>query len=228
MLIAGVNYLEPKVIAALQGYIAAGGAVIVSDDSKVAIPGATKLGVEAPDKLYNEVNTSWATDQKKSQRLRRVEYWLKEVEPYAKAIKAKISALGIKPAMNADSSSIVTQRQAQGDIEYLFAVNATPKAEDPKIQIEAADATLSIAADGRPIYDAIRGEIAGEFAPSGGNQLSAKVHFWSRRHENFRPHRQADRRRVGSDAGRVPRFHRSRKSNSHRNRRNAAGQSHMA
>jgi hypothetical protein len=176
VLIAGIDYLEPNVIAALQGYIAAGGMVLVSDDSQVKIPGAVKLGVEAPDKLYNEVSSSWSTDQKKSQRLRRVEYWLKEVEPFAKAIEAKISALGIRPALNADSSSVITQRQAQGDIEYLFAVNATPKADDPKIQIQAADATLSVAADGRPVYDALRGAIAGEFIPH-GEQLSAKIHF---------------------------------------------------
>jgi hypothetical protein len=176
VLIAGVNALEPKVILALQGYIASGGLVLVSDDSQVTIPGATKLGIAAPDKLYNEVNAIWSTDQKRSMQLRRVEYWLKEVEPYAKAIEGKISAAGIKPAMNADSASIVTQRQAQGDIEYLFAVNATPKADDPKVTIEAADATLSVAADGRPIYDAVRGAVAGEFAPQ-GNQLAAKIHF---------------------------------------------------
>src|SRR6202012_5082724 len=100
-----------------------------------------------------------ATDQKKSQRMRRVEYWLKEIEPFAKAIQAKIAPLGVKPALNSDSISIVTQRQAQGDIEYLFAVNATPKENDEKVQTQSAEATLSVAGDGRPIYDAVHGTL---------------------------------------------------------------------
>ena len=35
---------DPKVVAALEAYIAGGGVVLVSDDSKVQIKGATKLG----------------------------------------------------------------------------------------------------------------------------------------------------------------------------------------
>ena len=136
VLLPGVNYLDPKVVTALEAYIAAGGTVIVSDDSQVQIKGAQKLGVEAPTKLYHEIGEIWSTNQKRSMQLRQVEYWLKEIAPMAKALEAKISAIGIKPALDADSPAIITQRQAQGDIEYLFAVNATPKPDDDKVHIQ--------------------------------------------------------------------------------------------
>ncbi len=94
----------------------------------------------------------------------------------AKALQAKLSAIGIKPALDADSAAIVTQRQAQGDIEYLFAVNATPKPNGGKIQIQSADATLTVPADGRPIYDAVHGEVENGFKPA-DNHLSGKFRF---------------------------------------------------
>ena len=53
MIIAGVNTLDAKVISALQGYIAGGGTVIVTDDSQVQIPGAVKLGVPCTTKQYD-------------------------------------------------------------------------------------------------------------------------------------------------------------------------------
>ena len=176
VLLPGVNYLDAKVVTALEAFISSGGTVLLSDDSQVQIKGAQKLGAEAPTKLYHEISEIWSTNQKRSMQLRQVEYWLKEVEPMAKALQAKISAIGIKPALDADSPGIITQRQAQGDIEYLFAVNGTPKPDDEKVHIQSASATLSVAADGRPIYDAVHGQSEGAFKADGG-KLAAKFRF---------------------------------------------------
>ncbi|HET6247179.1 MAG TPA: hypothetical protein VFE47_05710 [Tepidisphaeraceae bacterium] len=165
VVLAGIDTLDPKVITALEAYAAGGGVVIVSDDCHVQIKGATKLGAEAPVKLYHEMNESWAKDQKHSMEIRRVEYWQKEVAPFAKALQGRLSALGLKPALDADKPGIITQRQAQGDIEYLFAVNATPYAHNPDAQIQSASATLSTAADDRPIYDVVHSQLEPGFKP---------------------------------------------------------------
>ena len=177
VLLAGVNFLDAKVGGGgWKPTIVGGGVVLVSDDCQVQIKGAQKLGIETPTKLYHDIGTLWATDQKKSQQLRRVEFWLKEVEPFAKALEAKLTAIGVKPALNADSPAILTQQQAQGDIEYLFAVNATPKPDDETVHIQSAIVTLSVAADGRPIYDAVHGVVEEGFKAQ-GDRLSGKFHF---------------------------------------------------
>ncbi len=47
--------------------------------------------------------------------------------PLAKALKTALVARGIHPAFECDSDTIAPGRQVRGDIEYLFAVNFTPK-----------------------------------------------------------------------------------------------------
>lgn len=176
VILPGVNYLDPKVVTALEAYINGGGTVLLSDDSQVRIKGATRLSAEAPVKLYHQISELWAKDQNQSMKLRNVEYWLKEVAPFAHALQEKLGAIGIKPALDADSPSIITQRQAQGDIEYLFAVNATPRPDDAKVHIQSAQATLSMAADGRPVYDALHGVPEDAFKAK-DNRLSATLRF---------------------------------------------------
>ncbi len=44
VLVAGINYLDPKVVTALEAYAAGGGTVLLSDDSRIKIAGATQLG----------------------------------------------------------------------------------------------------------------------------------------------------------------------------------------
>ncbi|HWG03653.1 MAG TPA: hypothetical protein VG271_01440, partial [Beijerinckiaceae bacterium] len=180
VLLPGVNYLDPRVVTALEAYIASGGTVLLSDDSQVQIKGAQKLGAEAPTKLYHEISEIWSTNPKRSMQLRRVEFWLHEVTPFAIAMDAKLSTLGIKPALDSNSGGVITQRQAQGDIEYLFAVNASPKPNDEKVQIQSWHAILDVADDGRPIYDAVHGNVETGFTkhiPRGGGRLTGKFHF---------------------------------------------------
>ncbi len=55
-------------------------------------------------------------------------------------------------------------RQAQGDIEYDFAVNASwDEREGTLLSIKPVTAMLALAADGRPVYDAVRGGTVVEF-----------------------------------------------------------------
>lgn len=142
LLLASTDELDARVTAALEAYIDGGGVVLVSDDAKVKIKGATLLG-----------------------------YALRGNDPQslANALKAKLDALEIKPFLGTDHSGIIVSRQAWGDIEYLFAVNATEG-------LTPADATLSMPADERILYDAIHSRLAKEFVEKDGT-LSAKLRF---------------------------------------------------
>ena len=65
---------------------------------------------------------------------------------------------GIRPILDCDQPGVVATRQADGDIEYLFAVNAT---YDPVVggtnALRAAEAHIALTDDGRPVYDAVLG-----------------------------------------------------------------------
>jgi hypothetical protein len=176
VILAGVNHLDAKVVTALEAYARGGGLVLLTDDCQLEIKGATRIGVAAPVEAYHKMDELWTTDQKESYRLRRVENWHKESAPLAKALAAHLAGIGIKPPMDADSVGIVTGRQAQGDIEYLFAVNATPKPNDEKVQIQSAVATVTTANDGRPVYDAMHGVADESFKPQ-GDKIAAKLRF---------------------------------------------------
>ena len=85
--------------------------------------------------------------------------------PLAVAIDAELDKKGIKPMFECDVPTIIATRQQAGDIEYLFAVNATydDGAKSEKNAIKATAATISLADDGRPVYDAILGGPVPEF-----------------------------------------------------------------
>lgn len=178
VILPGVDHLEPNVIATLEQFVAGGGVVFISDDSQVQIKGATKIGAPAStaqwdlsDKLWHENKADEALKQHGAF------YFFKDAEPMANALRPKLAALGIHPAMDSDHPFVVTSRQAQGDVEYLFATNATPDEQAKTgLALKPVVATLSVIDDGRPIYDAIRGKVAMEFATK-DQALSASVRF---------------------------------------------------
>ena len=45
ILLVGIDYLGANIVSALEDYIANGGTVLLSDDCKVQIAGATKIGM---------------------------------------------------------------------------------------------------------------------------------------------------------------------------------------
>ena len=76
----------------------------------------------------------------------------------ANAIKPLLEKASILPVFHCDQPGISATRQTAGDIEYLFAVNATHDPDgDPRLGLMATDATIRILADGRPVYDAVIG-----------------------------------------------------------------------
>ena len=176
LVIPGVDYLEPRVVTALERYIAAGGAVLVSDDSAVKIPGAKPVGcaiaTDLPDRL-----AELRRQQKKQElaKLDTVGSYVEAAMPFARALKAALDALGIRPAVDADSPWIAIQRQSHGDVEYIFVVNASWDGEEGRRNsIKPAEAKVWMPADDRPVYDAVRGGPAGEFAQR-GDRLEAQL-----------------------------------------------------
>jgi len=157
LILPGVSYLEPNVLRALEAYIAAGGTVLLTDDSTVTVKGAQKLGM-AMDKAYM---AKFAEFGKKANN---TADWMRMAEPVAKALLPKLAAAGVKPVLDCNVPTVFATRQAAGDIEYLFAVNATPDPTDEKAMnaIKAVTATITLPNDGRPIYDAVRGGAVSE------------------------------------------------------------------
>jgi len=173
ILLVGIDYLDAKIVSALEEYIANGGTVLVSDDCKVKITGATKVGMPC------DVTKFWQTDASDMPGL------IAEIRPFADALNARIKALGIAPVMGCDNPTVITTRHAKGDIEYLLALNSTCNYRkpgqnekfDPLIPIPAT-ATLTLPADGRPVYDAVRTGKVSELAEDAKTHtLTGKVRF---------------------------------------------------
>ncbi|MEI6520428.1 MAG: hypothetical protein WCO98_10410, partial [bacterium] len=180
VVLAGINFLEPAVITALQGYIAAGGTVIVADDCQVKIPGAVKLGVPATHKQYDLALKLWGDKkQKESMYARNAGDFMKEAEPVAKALKVIIDKIGVKADLDVDNYSVFANRHTSGDFEYLFSTNATfnfAKADD-YLAIKSATANITMTVDGRPVYDAIHGGLVPEFAKPAKKSVSTTALF---------------------------------------------------
>jgi hypothetical protein len=86
----------------------------------------------------------------------------------AKALKVELAKAKIAPVFECNVPTIVATGQAAGDVEYLFAVNATsdPATKD-RLAMQPTTATITFAADGRPIYDAVRGGLVTELNGKG-------------------------------------------------------------
>ena len=180
VVITGINYLDAKVISALQGYIAGGGAVIVTDDCQVQIPGAVKLGVPCTTIQYDLTNKLWAEKkQKEAMYARNPADFMKETAPVAKALQAQLARIGIQPDLDVDNTSVFANRHVSGDFEYLFTLNATSAADpahlDSNLAIKGTSATLTLPADGRPVYDAIHGGVVAAF--KGKKNLTATLAY---------------------------------------------------
>ncbi|HEY8667400.1 MAG TPA: hypothetical protein VIL86_12085, partial [Tepidisphaeraceae bacterium] len=178
VLLAGVNYLPEKEIATLEAFAAAGGAVIVSDDSKIEIKGAQKLGAPFSTEHSDLVQKLW-TDKKQGESQIETSFgrYAKVLEPVAKAMAERFKANKIDPVIDTDAWGISATKQGNAAIEYIFTVNATPDIEANQPQaITSADASIGIPDDGRAVYDAVYGGEASQFAKEGG-MLRAKLRY---------------------------------------------------
>lgn len=166
VILAGVDSLRADVVTALEAYIASGGTVLLTDECKVQIKGAQRVGVAADPALFDEEGRLWQEKKfEERAKLDNVGNVYKMIEPLEKALAPKLAALKITPVLATDSRQLSATRQAWGDIEYLFAVNAAyNEAEGLKNSLRPAKVTLSLADDGRPVYDALFGGPVAELA----------------------------------------------------------------
>ncbi|MFM8634338.1 MAG: hypothetical protein ACKOEX_05945 [Planctomycetia bacterium] len=164
VILTAIRHLDPAVTAALEDFAAHGGLVLLTGDCTVAIKGGVNLGVKPrlPDEESEEYKALVAA--KKWPDLTPFQTVAKHVqaaEPLAEAIAAKLDQAGIPPLFECDAPGIVATRQAEGDVEYLFAVNATadPAAATRNASMPAA-ATIALPAQGKTVYDALQGGAA--------------------------------------------------------------------
>ena len=174
ILLTGIEYLDPKVISALEQYIAQGGVVVLGDECTVQINGAQKLGMPIVNAFAAKNTELWIkkTDAQKAGKTKEemdaidkemaafntVGNMYKLTQPLVKALSAKMSQLGMKPVFTSDVQSIVASRQTFGDIDYIFAANASYDEKAGEMNsIKGTNATLTIADAGGALYDAMKG-----------------------------------------------------------------------
>ena len=177
VIIPDVDYLPPKVLTALEAFAADGGMVLLAGKCEVKIKGAVDLGIkprladqEIVDKLikarkYNEM-VPYVTLGKQ----------LNCIRPLAEALDTRLKKAGIGPIFSCDNPGIVATRQAAGDVEYLFAVNAAIDRNGPRLNTQPAAAKIALSDDGRSVYDAVLGGKARVFVKEGG-KLRAAIRF---------------------------------------------------
>ncbi len=66
VVLTGIDYLDPKVVTALDDYIVHGGNVILTDDCSVKIAGAQRLGAAADMRRYDQLGKMWQSKTGKS------------------------------------------------------------------------------------------------------------------------------------------------------------------
>lgn len=175
LILASIDYLPPAVVWALENFIEYGGLVLMTGGCGVKVKGAVDLGLtpKLPDeKLIEELRKK--NDEESRQRLRALTTLGKQLaaaRPLAEAIDKQLRRRGIRPIFECDNAGIVATRHAAGDVEYLFAVNASTDRAGESHNTQAAVATIWLPVepgDRRPIYDAVRGGPAWEFARKDG------------------------------------------------------------
>ena len=159
VILTSIDYLDPDVIRALEQFAAGGGLVLLTADSTVSIKGAVKLDVAPawPDaeKIAELKKAGKANEANELMRLRQALLGAKRL---ADAIRPRLQAAGIEPPLTSTEPGIVVTRHSSGDVEYLFAVNATHDPEgSPMLGLKPVTTVLKFPADGRAVYDAIRG-----------------------------------------------------------------------
>jgi hypothetical protein len=159
VVLPGVDYLDPKVVTALEAFIASGGAVWLTDESKVQIKGATKVGAPADTSLFGKIAQLWK-EQKMDEiaKVNTAGNILQAATPLTAALKSQCAKIGIKPVIDCDNSSIVASRQGYGDVEYLFTVNAAYDSGVGGLNaIKATTATIALPKGWEIAYDAAHG-----------------------------------------------------------------------
>ena len=213
VVLADVDWLDPKVAAGLEAFIADGGRVLLAGNCQVTLKGAIDLGVrpklggeaegarlrEQTDQLRKQLDPLQQQQKKErdnqalagqikalqqrmselndqSRMLTSLGRQLQAVRPLAEALRKQLAAAEIAPAFECDKPGVAATRHAAGDVEYLFAVNASIDPEGPPLNTRAAEATISLPADGRAVYDAVHGGPVPQLKAADG-KLSGRFRF---------------------------------------------------
>jgi hypothetical protein len=180
VILTSISYLDPKVIAALERFSAGGGLVLLTGDCTVKVKGAVKLAVrpampdqEEIDRLAKEQN--WGAMGPYTTTAKHIE----GAAPLAKAIKAALAKAKIRPVFECGAPAICATRQAAGDVEYFFAVNAggDPDNKKERLALGATVATISLPPGPGPVYDAARGGPVHEFNGGPGPEPGPRGRF---------------------------------------------------
>jgi len=174
LILTGIDYLRPDVLAAVEAFAATGGTVLLSDECKQKVQGAKPVGAAMPIDHAYKAGKAWGS----------LEYHLygsfggfaEALTDYNKALVAALKGCGVEPVIQTDQPGISATVQGEGDVEYVFLVNATSNARAAYEYVKALDAeaakvnkvpvlnamksvnaTIALAGDGRPVYDAIHG-----------------------------------------------------------------------
>jgi hypothetical protein len=177
VILAGIDYVDPRVLARLEAFRAGGGDVLLSDDSKLKLPGAARFPFPQEGlKLIDDMDR-WAVEKQWAKWTEAVftHRYFKDAAGVAKALRPTLEAVGVRPVLDCDQPGVVVSREATGDIEYLFAVNASPDLDTfGWYFLRPVTAALGLPADGRPVYDALRGgTLAEQFRTAGGRLTGA-------------------------------------------------------
>jgi len=159
LVVAGVTHIEPKVVAALEKYIAEGGAVFVDAGSKVAIRGARPLG---------RIDGSAIRSARAAGRTYTWDEILPDVRRVRGELREALASVGVEPVVESSEPGLFTTRAVGGDVEYLFTVNAAFDEQRSYGQFtRAAEAALAFPADGRPLYELVTGRLLADAAKAG-------------------------------------------------------------
>jgi len=178
LILTSITYLDPEVVEGIEAFVKQGGLVLLTADCQLKINGAVKLDVSPrfpqEDKIQELMKAKKYNELAPLTNLREN---LLGARPLADALRPHLEKAGIKPPFTSDEPGIVVTRQAAGDIEYLFAVNATHDPQgNPQVGVKATTATLGFEVDDRPMYDAIHGGPVQDLARK-GDRLQGQFRF---------------------------------------------------
>lgn len=178
IILTSIDYLDAELIAALEAFAKQGGLVLLTADSTVQVNGAMKLDVVPgwPD-AARIAELKKAGKNNEAGALMRLRQALAGASKLADAIRPHLERVGIRSPLTSSEPGLVVTRQASGDVEYLFAVNATHDPEgDPMLGLKATTARLNLPDNGSAVYDAVRGGLVTELEKKDG-QLQGQFRF---------------------------------------------------
>ncbi|MCM8803421.1 MAG: hypothetical protein NC827_09000, partial [Candidatus Omnitrophica bacterium] len=126
LILTGIDYLEENVIEILEKYISSGGIVFITDDCKVKIKGAEKLGIPISTKVFEKASQLWK-EQKTNEAMLTLSAGslMKEAEPIMKILKTNLEKVKVFSEIDCNSPNIFVFTHNFGDINYIFLVNVS-------------------------------------------------------------------------------------------------------